>query len=185
MVMEILNREVIFNGKFVRIVKKTFKTKTGKEGVWEVVERVRLQKRIVIIFALTKDKQVVLEKNYRVPLEAQAIELPAGITDKEGESEADADKRELFEETGYVAKEVIEVFSSVGSPGLTNSEYVYFFAPDIEYVGKHIGDDEEEIEVFTVALEKLVDFVLESSQDFKIDDKILNILPVLKHKQLI
>ncbi|MDO8486564.1 MAG: NUDIX hydrolase [Candidatus Staskawiczbacteria bacterium] len=183
--MEILTRKIVFSGKFVRINKKTFKTKTGKTGVWEVVERVRCLKRIVIIFALTKDKKVVLEKNYRVPLETHVIELPAGVTDKEGESEEEAAKRELFEETGYVAKEMIEVFTSVGSPGLTNSEYVYFFAKDVEFVGKQTADDEEEIEVFTVPLEKLVDFVLEPKQDIKIDDKILNVLPVLKHKQLI
>jgi ADP-ribose pyrophosphatase len=183
--MEIIDRKVAFNGKFVRIIEKTFKTKSGKIGTWEVVERVKLHKRIVIIFALTKDNQVVLEKNFRVPLEGYAIELPAGLTDKENESEADAGRRELFEETGYVAKEVIEVFTSVGSPGLTNSEYVYFFASDVEFVGKQIADDEEEIEVFTVPLEKLVDFILEPRENIKIDDKILNILPILKHKQLI
>lgn len=183
--MEILSRKVAFNGKFVRIIEKTFKTKSGKTGVWEVVERVKLHKRIVIIFALTKDRKVVLEKNYRVPLETYVIELPAGLTDKEGEGEAEAAKRELFEETGYAAKEMIEVFTSVGAPGLTTSEYVYFFAPNAEFVGKQTADDEEEIEVFTVPLDKLVDFVLEPKENIKIDDKILNILPALKHKQLI
>lgn len=183
--MEILNRKILFDGKFVRIIEKTFKTKKGKTGIWEVVERVKLHKRIVIIFALTKNKEVVLEKNYRVTLETYVIELPAGLTDKEGETEAEAAKRELFEETGYVAKEVVEVFTSVGSPGLTNSEFVYFFAPNVEFAGKQTADEEEEIEAFTVPLEKLVDFVLEPKQDIKIDDKILNILLVLKHKQLI
>ncbi|MDD5433282.1 MAG: NUDIX hydrolase [Candidatus Pacebacteria bacterium] len=183
--MEILNREIVFQGKYIRVNKKTFKTKSGKIGVWEVVERMKLYKRIVIIFALTKNKEVVLEKNYRVPLESYVLELPAGITDKEGEGEEQAAKRELFEETGYVAKEMIEIFSSVGAPGITNSEYVYFFAPDVEFAGKQAGDDEEEIEVFTVPLEKLVDFVLEPKQGVKIDDKILNVLPILKHKQLI
>ncbi len=183
--MEILNREVVFDGKFVRIIKKTFKTKKGKTGIWEVVERTKLRKRIVIIFALTKNKEVVLEKNYRVPLEGYAIELPAGLTDKEGESEKEAARRELFEETGYVAKEIIEVFTSVGSPGLTDSEYVYFFAPNVEFVGKQKADDEEEIEAFTVPLEKLVEFVLGQNREIKIDDKILNVLPVLKHKRLI
>ena len=183
--MEILNREIVYNGKFVRINKKTFRTKNGKEGFWEAVERQNLHKRIVIIFALTKNKEVVLEKNYRVPLETRVIELPAGLTDKAGESEAEAAKRELFEETGYKAEKVIEIFSSVGSPGLSNSEYVYFFAPNAEFTGKQKADDEEEIEVFTVPLKKLVDFLLEPKQDIKIDDKILNVLPILQARHLI
>lgn len=183
--MQILNREIVYNGKFVRINKKTFRTKNGKEGFWEVVERQNMHKRIVIVFALTKNKEVILEKNYRVPLETYVIELPAGLTDKAGELEIEAAKRELFEETGYKAKEMIEIFSSVGAPGLTNSEYVYFFAPDVEFVGKNQSDDEEEIEVFTVPLEKLVDFLLKPRQDIKIDDKILNVLPILQKKRLI
>jgi len=183
--MEILNREIVYNGKFVRINKKTFRTKNGKEGFWEVVERQNLHKRIVIVFALTKNKEVILEKNYRVPLEAYVIELPAGLTDKAGESEAEAGKRELFEETGYKAEKVIEVFSSVGSPGLSNSEYVYFFAPNVEFIGKQKADDYEEIEVLTVPLEKLVDFLLEPKKGIKIDDKILNVLPILEKRGLI
>jgi len=183
--MRILKREIVYNGQFIRINKKTFLAKNGKKGIWEVVERQNLYKRIVIIFALTKNKEVILEKIYRIPLEAYTIELPAGLTDKAGETEEEAAKRELLEETGYRAEKMIEVFSSVGSPGLTNGEYVYFFAPDVEQAGEIKRDDAEEMEVFTVPLHKLVAFLLKPQKGIKIDDKILNVLPILEYKGLI
>lgn len=183
--MEIKTRKTIFEGEFIRVVRKVFLTKSGKNGAWEVVERKNCHKRIVIIFALTDNKEVILEKSYRVPLESFVLELPAGITDKEGESEEDAARRELLEETGFWAGKIIPVFTSVAAPGLTNSEYAYFFAPGVKLVGKSSGDDSEEIDVLTVPLENLVDFVLNAPLDLKIDDKILNLLPVLQKKKLI
>jgi ADP-ribose pyrophosphatase YjhB (NUDIX family) len=183
--MEILKKEVAWEGKFVRVVKKYFKTKSGKEGLWEAVERKGLYKRIVIIFAVTKDKEVVLETNYRLTCECPVLELPAGLTDRPEESEEEAAKRELLEETGYQAKEAIPIFSSMGAPGLTNSEYIYFFAPDVEFVGKPDDNEGEEIEVITVPLDQLPSFLLELQGKMKVDDKILNALPILQCKGLI
>jgi 8-oxo-dGTP pyrophosphatase MutT (NUDIX family) len=50
--------------------------------------------------------EVVLQKQYRPPLDKIVIELPAGLVD-EGETAEEAAVRELREETGYVA-EVLE-----------------------------------------------------------------------------
>ncbi|MCX6791314.1 MAG: NUDIX hydrolase [Candidatus Gribaldobacteria bacterium] len=183
--MEIIKKEVAWEGKFVRVTNKFFKAKNGQEGVWEVVERKGLYKRIVFIFALTKNKEVVLEKNYRLTCECQVLELPAGLTDKPDESEAEAAKRELLEETGYQAKEMIPIFASLGAPGLTKSEYINFFAPDVEFVGKPENGEGEEIEVLTVPVDQLVSFLLEQQGKMKVDSNLLGILPILQHKGLI
>ena len=66
--MKRTKRETVYKGKFIKIVDKHFETEDGKKGIWETVERNMPQKKAVVIFALTKDKEVILEKIYRIPL---------------------------------------------------------------------------------------------------------------------
>lgn len=184
--MKILKKEVVFEGKFIRVIVKHFENKDGKKGIWEMVERKIPQKKAVIIFALTKDKEVVLERIYRIPLEAYVLETPAGLCDKKGESDVNTARRELLEETGYKAKTMIKVFETTGNMALTNTKLIYFFAPDVEFVGvPENRDDAEEIEVIMVPLEKLIDFALNPPKDTLIAYDLLSVVPILQKKGLI
>lgn len=183
--MKILKKETVFEGKFIRVVAKHFETEKGKKGVWEMVERKLPRKRAVVIFALTKQKEVVLERIYRVPLETYVLEPPAGICDKEGESDEETARRELLEETGYKAEKLVKVFTCTDNMALTDMELVYFFAPDVEFSGGQATDDAEEIEVVKVPLEKLIDTALNPPANTKIAFDLLSILPILQKKGLI
>mmetsp|Transcript_14615 Transcript_14615/g.26425 ORF Transcript_14615/g.26425 Transcript_14615/m.26425 type:complete len:231 (-) Transcript_14615:62-754(-) len=66
----------------------------------------------------TKD-EIVCVKQFRPPVDAHTIELPAGLIDRD-EDVADAAKREFEEETGYVGKVIDVLPASYLSPGLTN-----------------------------------------------------------------
>lgn len=183
--MKIIKKEILFEGKFIRVVAKHFETKDGKRGVWEMVEKKIPQSRAVIIFALTSDREVVLERIYRVPLEAYVLEPPAGICDKEGESDEETAQRELLEETGYKAEKIIKVFTCTGDMSLSDMELVYFFAPDVEYTGQKDHDDAEEIELVTMPIDKLVDIAINPPPETKIAFDLLSILPILEKKGLI
>jgi len=184
--MKIFKKEIVFEGEFIRVIAKHFETKEGKKGVWEMVERKIPQQKAVVIFALTKEKDVVLERIYRIPLEAYVLETPAGLCDKEGESDENAARRELLEETGYKAETMIKVFETTGNMALTNTHLIYFFAPDVEFVGvPEDGDDAEEIEVIKVPIEKLIDFALDPPKDTLIAYDLLSVVPILQQKGLI
>lgn len=54
-------------------------------------------KGAVVIIASTKGRELVLERNWRAPLESFVIQFPAGLSDKEEESEEEVARRELQE----------------------------------------------------------------------------------------
>ena len=179
--MKILNKKIVYKGRYLKVIKKEFLTKTGKKRFWEYVKR----KNAVVIFPLTKKKEVILERIYRLPIDSFDVELPAGLLDKKGETPREAAKRELLEETGYFAKKLILVFKKPLDPGVFSNELFCFFAPDVELKRKAKTEDTEEIEVLKVPLKKLVDFLLRPPKNTKVDIKILSFLPILKNKKLI
>ena len=84
--MRILKDEKIYDGEFIRVVKRHFIDREGTQRVWEMVER-KTHGRIVAIAAITPQAELVLEKTFRLPLATAVVELPAGVMDIEGESE--------------------------------------------------------------------------------------------------
>ena len=81
-------------GKFLELL---------KEGRWEYVRRVNASGAVMIV-AVTKEGELLLVEEYRVPLHARTVGLPAGISGDEGEeSTLQSARRELEEETGYRA----------------------------------------------------------------------------------
>src|SRR3989344_4905711 len=86
-------------GTHIRVGETAFWGSDGVERRWQWIE----PRHSVCIFPITPAQKAVLIKNDRVPLRAPVLELPAGLKDKPRESEAEAARRELAEETGYHA----------------------------------------------------------------------------------
>lgn len=61
-------------GKFLELL---------KEGRWEYVRRVNASGAVMIV-AVTKEGELLLVEEYRVPLHARTVGLPAGISGDEG-----------------------------------------------------------------------------------------------------
>ena len=184
--MKIIKREIAFEGKYLQFVRKHFKTTMGEEGIWETVERKNIHgEGAVVIIPLTKERELILERNWRAPLESFVIQFPAGLSDREGEGEEETARRELLEETGYKVKKLIPIITAPLCPTLTPTGAMHFFAPEVEFVGKGNEDVTEEIDVLKVPVGKIDDFLLSLPEDTKLDLRVLGILWILEKKGLI
>jgi 8-oxo-dGTP pyrophosphatase MutT (NUDIX family) len=78
------------------------------------------------VIPLTNDNEVVLIDQFRQGIEKISLEIPGGIVD-EGETPQQAVERELLEETGYAAGEIVFLGKSNPNPA-TQDNWVYHFA---------------------------------------------------------
>ena len=117
----------------------------------------------VCIVPLLPDGSVLLEREFRYPLNSWCVSLPAGLIDA-GESLAEAVARELSEETGYRLRDDIAPAvrplpqPGFSSTGLTEENVQVVFA-QVEAAGKARPDSAELIEPFTVARANLRAFL--------------------------
>ena len=137
----------LFSGKYIELRRK---------GTWEYVRRVNIT-GIVVIVPVTDANEIVLVEQYRIPVGARVIELPAGLAgDKPGtetEPLSDAAKRELLEETGYACETMTQVSVGPASPGMSDELLTLFKATGLRKVNSGGGDETEDIIVHTVPLD--------------------------------
>ena len=142
-------KTTLHTGKFLELI---------KEGRWEYVDRVGATGAAVIV-AVTEDQKILLVEQYRIPVHARTIELPAGIVgDEPGngtEEMADAARRELLEETGYSAERIDILTRGPASSGLTSEVVTLCLATGLkrEHAGGGVGH--EEITVHEVSLDSV------------------------------
>lgn len=105
-------------------------------------------------FALTKNNQVVMVKQYRHGIEETGIELPGGVAE-EGETIDEAVRREIKEETGYEFDSYEYLGKICANPSTTNNFMHMFLATNGEKVADPQLDDLEDLEVVLYSIEEV------------------------------
>lgn len=95
-----LEGEEVYSGSFLKVQRDRVRLPDGGETMREYIRH----PGAVAIVALFDDGRLLLERQHRYALRRDFIEIPAGKLDP-GEAHLDTAKRELLEETGYVAAE--------------------------------------------------------------------------------
>jgi ADP-ribose pyrophosphatase len=117
---------------------------------WEFVERTK-GKTAVAVIAQTDDGKVILTEQYRRPVDARVIDWPAGLVgDEDTNDPAETAKKELEEETGYVAMVVERLAFGPTSPGITSEKVSFWRARDVQRRGEGGGVGSEDITVHTI-----------------------------------
>jgi len=137
---------ILYSGKFLSLI---------NEGVWEYVDRVKGTGAAVIL-ALTEEQKILVVEQYRVPVRARTVELPAGIIGDQPvsskESAAEAARRELLEETGYAAEHFECLMAGPSCSGLTSERVTLFRALGLRRIGKGGGVANEDITVHEIPI---------------------------------
>ena len=143
----------LHTGKFLGLV---------KEGHWEYAARTNAT-AAAIILAVTDEQQLLLVEQYRIPVHARTIELPAGLIGDEpgkgGEAHAEAARRELIEEAGYAAGQIEALTTGPACSGLTSEVVTLFLATGLRRVGSGGGVAHEDIRVHEVSLQEVHDWL--------------------------
>ena len=125
-------------------------------GHWEYARRTNSPGAVVIV-PLTADNHIVLIEQFRIPVNARVVELPAGLigdaTDLHGETAETAARRELLEETGYEARALRELTVGPPSAGMSSEVVTFLLATDLVRKNDGGGVHSEQIEVHTIPLD--------------------------------
>lgn len=131
------DRTVIYNGKIIDLEIHDVELPDGNTSKRELV----YHNGAVAVCAITPENEVLLVKQYRKPVEKPLLELPAGKLEEDEERE-EAAKRELEEETGYIAKDLELITNMYGSPGFSNEKLTIYFADQLSEGTLNLDDDE-------------------------------------------
>lgn len=118
----------------------------------------------VAIVAINDRGQLLLIRQYRHPVGELLWEIPAGLLDVDGESLESAARRELLEETGYLAGELEPLIEFFTTPGGSTEKISIFLARDLVLSKERPALEGEEVDMLVewVALEEALTAVLSS-----------------------
>jgi ADP-ribose pyrophosphatase len=157
--------QTMWAGKYISVL---------KQGRWEYVSRTGSVNAVVIL-AEYEGKAILVEQ-YRVPVGARCLELPAGLVgDEDPNATVDGTAvKELEEETGFTADRVEHLGQFHSSPGMVAESFTLVRAHGVRKVGEGGGTDEEDITVHLVAREDIPAFIRKRREEgTAIDVKLL------------
>lgn len=150
---KLLDSKTIFRGKILNLRVDTVELPDGRKAKREIVEH----SGAVIIVPVRQDGHLLLVRQYRHATGRITLELPAGNIEPGEELEASA-LRELQEETGYEANELVRLCSVYSTPGFSDEELHIFFASSLNLLKQNL-DDDEFVEVLAVPWEQAINMV--------------------------
>ena len=128
-------------------------------GIEKVYTR-GVRKDYSTVVPFISDEEILVIKSYRHLVDSILIEIPSGYIDK-GESPKEAAIRELKEETGYSAKDVISIGDYTLDYSMFEQRGNLFVAYDLVKVGNQSLGIMEKIDVETISIKKIMRLLLE------------------------
>jgi len=148
-----LEGEEVYAGVLLHVHRDRVRLPNGRAALREYIRH----PGAAVIVALFEDERVLLERQYRYPHGRVMVELPAGKLDP-GEPHLETARRELREETGYVARDWQRLGVIHPAVAYTDEAIEIYLARGLEQRGAML-DDDEFLETLTLPFDEALAWV--------------------------
>jgi ADP-ribose pyrophosphatase len=171
----VLSSKNVYDGRAVKLRVDAVQLSDGRETTREVVEH----RECVAIIAVDANDKVLLVNQYRHPTERKLLEIPAGGIDGK-EDPAEAVRREMQEETGYLPNKTERLGGFYSAPGFC-TEYLYLYLATDLVPSRLYAEDTQSITLVRVPVAEIPGLITSGSIcDAK---SIAGLLTYLEHRK--
>lgn len=152
-----LSSRTVHRGSFLELKEDRVRLPDGNITVREYLNH----PGAVVVIPVLDDGKLIMEWQYRYALRSHFYELPAGKLHP-GEDPLECAKRELWEETGYVASNWRYLGVTCPCIGYSNEKQLFYLAQGLSQRERRL-DDGEFVEVLALDLATLLEWVEEGT----------------------
>ncbi len=166
----------VYDGVLLHVKKDRVRLPNGKTSVREYIRHIGA----VCVVPVTDDGKVIVEHQFRYPMDEVIVEIPAGKLDSRSEDIEAAARRELLEETGITAGKMIYMGQFVPTCAYSNESIHMYLAKNLTFGDRKL-DEDEFLNVSSVPLDDLVADILSGKiKDGKTQAAVLKAYLMLK-----
>ena len=174
-----LKENIVFEGKIITVARDDILLPNGKTAFREIVKHTGG----VCIAPITDDGEFIFVRQFRYAYKEVLPELPAGKLEK-GEEPLEAGKRELEEETGFVADRYTDLGKFYPSPGYCGETIYLYAATGLRSTRMHL-DEDEFLEVERIPCEKALEMVMSGEiKDGKTQAIVLKVAELMRRGEI-
>lgn len=143
----------IYDGKILNLRVDKVELHNGQESYREIISHPG-----GCAIVANHNGKIIFVKQFRKPIEKELLELPAGKLDPD-EDPCRCAKRELQEETGYIANRIQKIGQMFTSPGYSN-EVIHIYYSDDLTLGACNPDENEFVDVVEMEIKEVYDMII-------------------------
>jgi ADP-ribose pyrophosphatase len=150
-----VKKEHIYKGNIIDVELVTVTLPDGRQATRDIIRHPGAS----AVIPLNEKGEIYMVRQFRKPLDAESLEIPAGKLDHPGEDPLKCAERELKEETGLSAKQLTHLVSVHSTPGFSD-EVLHLYAATGLTQGDSCADEDEFISTEKYTVEQLEDMIL-------------------------
>lgn len=154
-----IGTEEIFDGRIINVRRDTVRLPDGNTATRELIAH----PGGVAMAAVTDDGKMLMVRQYRIAAKKMMLEVPAGKLEY-GEDPLECSVRELEEETGYQAANVVHLGEYYATPGYCEERINIYLATGLTKTQQHL-DEGEFLSVEEMDIDELYEMVMNNQID--------------------